>query len=106
MKLEWSSYKHFPYERELAFREARSLVGSNLTLADDGSVIANGGSVSSAQLLTYFSCVSDGSESYDTVQKRLEKSASFKERRQSTRYSVHGLHEYRGKFNPKFAEPL
>lgn len=106
MKLEWSSYKHFPYERELAFREARSLIGNNLKLADDGSVIAEGGSVSNAQLLTYFSCISDGSGSYDTVQKRLEKSASFKERRQSTRYSVHGLHEYRGKFNPQVCRAL
>lgn len=106
MKLEWSSYKHFPYERELALREARSLIGSNLTLAEDGSVIVEGGNVPNAQLLTYFSCISDGTERYDTVQKRLEKSASFRERRQSTRYSVHGLHEYRGKFNPQVCRAL
>jgi site-specific DNA-methyltransferase (cytosine-N4-specific) len=106
MKLEWSSYKHFPYEKELALREVRSLIGDNMSLADDGSVVAECQNISDAQLLTYFSTISHGAEHYETVQKKLERSGSIKERRQSTRYSVHGMHEYRGKFNPQVCRAL
>ncbi len=106
MKLAWSSYKYFPYEKELALREVRSLIGNNVSEADDGSIITDSENTSKAELLTYFSSFSEGAESYETVQQRLERSASFKARRQSTRYSVHGLHEYRGKFNPQVCRSL
>lgn len=106
MKLEWSSYKHFPYEKELALREVRSLIGDNLSLDHDGSIVVDHQNTSAARLLTYFSAISDGDERFDTVQQKLERSGSSRERRQSTRYSVHGMHEYRGKFNPQVCRAL
>ncbi|WP_439817963.1 TRM11 family SAM-dependent methyltransferase [Zavarzinia sp. CC-PAN008] len=41
-----------------------------------------------------------------TIQSQLEQTSASTKRRQSTRYSVHGLHEYRGKFNPQVSRAL
>lgn len=106
MKLEWGAYKHFPYEKELALREISALIGNDIHFGDDGHVFADIKDVQNAQLLTYFASFSVEGKSHDTVQKQLEQSASSSNRKQSTRYSVHGLHEYRGKFNPQVCRAL
>lgn len=65
------------------------------------------GHIQSAKLarLVYFSQYTFKKKTQATLQARLESckiSAPQKKRRkQSTRYSVHGLHEYKGKFNPQ-----
>lgn len=56
--------------------------------------------------LTYFSSVKDGDCLVPTVQARLEDTAKSANGRQATRYSVHGLHEYKGKFNPQIAKSI
>lgn len=106
MKLEWGNYKHFPYEKELALREISALLGQNIYLDDDGHLFADTNDVQGARLLTYFATVSVEGQSHETVQQQLERSASNRNGRQSTRYSVHGLHEYRGKFNPQVCRAL
>lgn len=106
MRLDWGPYKHFPYEREFALREIAALLGANISLDADGELQPTGANLSEAMKLTYFASVqSDGLRS-DTFQRQLEKSAASTQRRQSTRYSVHGLHEYRGKFNPQVCRAL
>jgi len=106
VNLEWGPYNHFPYERELALREVVALVGGEVSTLPDGSLKVDAADVEAAQLLTYFARVTAGNLQSSTIQSQLEQSARSAKRRQSTRYSVHGLHEYRGKFNPQVCRAL
>lgn len=106
MKLDWGPYKHFPYERELALREASALIGSGIHMSASGDVRSKEANLAAAKMLTYFASVDAGGTQTATLQSQLEQSASTTRRRQSTRYSVHGLHEYRGKFNPQVCRAL
>ncbi|WP_343034291.1 MULTISPECIES: TRM11 family SAM-dependent methyltransferase [Chelativorans] len=60
----------------------------------------------SAARLTYFSQAINGHGAVETTQARLEDAARLGKNRQATRYSVHGLHEYKGKFNPQVVRAL
>ncbi|WP_086606453.1 TRM11 family SAM-dependent methyltransferase [Erythrobacter donghaensis] len=104
--LDWSEYRHFPYERELALREATAVLGCEARISSEGDVLVPTGDLSLTQKLTYFSRARKGNDCASTLQSRLESSGSGNSRRQSTRYSVHGLHEYRGKFNPQVCSAL
>lgn len=107
MRLTWHDYNYYPYERELAAREIASLLGKNeVRQVADGIELGNGIDCAPAGRLTYFSgAVGDGSF-VPTVQARLEQPEQNGKKRQATRYSVHGLHEYKGKFNPQVARAL
>lgn len=106
MRLEWGGYRQFPYERELALREVEALIGSRAAITDKGEVQVGAGDISAGLHLTYFSSVAVDHKSTITQQALLEGSALRGRRRQSTRYSVHGLHEYKGKFNPQVFRAL
>jgi hypothetical protein len=105
MKLSFHPYKYFPYERQLALREVKSLLGSQLTELTDGVEIRSEAK-SAASRLVYFSEYENGRTRGQTVQARLERAGNTASSRQSTRYSVHGLHEYKGKFNPQIVKAL
>jgi adenine-specific DNA methylase len=106
MKLSWHNYRYFPYEHELAARELASLLGEALAERIDGGLQLSGVyELSQLDRLTYFSSYANGHGATETVQSRLEKSAR-PGNRQATRYSVHGLHEYKGKFNPQVARAI
>jgi hypothetical protein len=116
--LDWHSYRLLPYERRLALREVQALTGGDPQSLDEG-VTVSGGPRAQAKLerLTYFRQVRlNGTGVVVPLQGQLEATTSKtvpnsllfadvdaapKLRRQSTRYSVHGLHEYKGKFNPQ-----
>ena len=106
MKLEWGDYRHFPYERELAVREAVALLGDAIAVCPSGQVTSGFADLQQARKLTYFSKARSGDDVAITVQSELERSGSTRRGRQATRYSVHGLHEYRGKFNPQVCAAL
>lgn len=115
--LRWHGYRYMPYERRLAALEVARLANS------DPQPIAEGLSVKAdlrfevARRLTYFAEVVNASGvTVRTDQATFEASAprngikrasgdgavSMKAiTKQATRYSAHGLHEYRGKFNPQ-----
>lgn len=60
-----------------------------------------------AKRLVYFAEMTGPSGTTDrTVQSLLERVNGNGHNRQSTRYSVHGLHEYKGKFNPQVAKAI
>jgi len=115
VQLLWHDYRNFPYERMLAEREARQLFGVEPEATDDGlSVACNLNPKNSAARLTYFKAVGNAAWLVVPDQAKLEASGNGNGsawdatsqpgpslRRQSTRYSAHGLHEYRGKFNPQ-----
>lgn len=103
--LNFHRYRYYPYERVLAAKEAEILLDADFVSSSDDLLEVVGGTRVKADRLTYFANVQDGSEKIETLQARLEK-GSGAQKRQSTRYSVHGLHEYKGKFNPQIAKAL
>jgi site-specific DNA-methyltransferase (cytosine-N4-specific) len=107
MRLRWHDYKYYPYEKELASREVTSLIGPpEATEMPDGLDLRAATSGSGLKRLTYFKGYENGSGFISTVQAQLEETARNGKNRQATRYSVHGLHEYKGKFNPQVARAL
>jgi hypothetical protein len=121
IRLLWQHYKYFPYEREFARREVRELMGQKPSEEGDGLVVSvRSGWEQVAKRVTYFrEIVSEGGDRILPLQAQLEAitngemSASSLgigvmpvDTRQSTRYSAHGLHEYKGKFNPQVVRAI
>ena len=107
MTLTWHEYRYYPYERELARRESAALLsGVQFREAVDGINVVGPFELDEIQRLTYFSGLRNGQSFTPTVQALLEAPARDGKNRQATRYSTHGLHEYKGKFNPQVAKSL
>ncbi|WP_316194957.1 MULTISPECIES: TRM11 family SAM-dependent methyltransferase [unclassified Bradyrhizobium] len=107
MQLTWHSYRYLPYEKELASREVLALLNISMKSETDGPVLLSEcAATEPAKRLTYFSGFLHGPDYVETVQHQLETAARSGKNRQATRYSVHGLHEYKGKFNPQVVRAL
>jgi adenine-specific DNA methylase len=107
MRLSWHPYRYYEYERELALREIRALLKTEEVLNEPNGVkVQNDAAVDEARRLTYFAHVINGHGNFETTQALLENGARSGRKRQATRYSVHGLHEYKGKFNPQVARSI
>lgn len=107
--LEWRSYRYFPYERDFARLEAERLFRSSAREDVSGlRVPAASFDAVGAERLTYFArAVHPSGQVVVPRQARLEASAHEVEQgRQATRYSAHGLHEYKGKFNPQVVRAI
>ncbi len=115
MRLLWHDYRYFPYERMLAEREARLLLGEKPTEDGDALRLSCSPAEELVNRLTYFKAAQTPDGILVPDQAKLEASGNGQAwnprrdpipslRRQSTRYSAHGLHEYRGKFNPHVHE--
>ncbi|MCC9596428.1 TRM11 family methyltransferase [Rubrivivax sp. JA1055] len=105
----WHNYKYFPYEKDLAAREIFALLGAGaVELTNIGATAQSCATPSNASRLVYFSSFEDSrtGEHLPTRQALLERVSGNGRNRQSTRYSAHGLHEYKGKFNPQVAKAL
>jgi site-specific DNA-methyltransferase (cytosine-N4-specific) len=109
LSLKWHQYKYYPYERELAIREVeRLLEPESIQVGVDEVLVGQSNSPTMTDRLVYFAS-SDGNGEVSgkpTLQARLERVNGNGPNRQSTRYSAHGLHEYKGKFNPQIAKAL
>jgi SAM-dependent methyltransferase len=120
LRLLWQDYRYFPYEKMLAERETDLLFGEKSESSDEGlRVEGRRLEAHAASRLTYFKAADDGATLVVPDQAKLEASSSGNGstwnpkhhpipslRRQSTRYSAHGLHEYRGKFNPQVVRAI
>jgi hypothetical protein len=107
MELLWHSYRYYPYELELARREVHTLLPeAELSETATGIRLSGGFDRKVAERLVYFSAATDGQKSAPTMQARLERVNGNGVNRQSTRYSAHGLHEYKGKFNPQMVRAI
>lgn len=109
--LEWPSYRLFPYERRLAIRELLALQPEASPIETFAGVSVDGYLPDVAlDQLTYFGRAIDGTQVRIPHQAAIEhasrKAAGRKQVRQSTRFLVHNLHEYKGKFNPQMARSL
>lgn len=105
------NYRYFPYERELARREIARLVPSSETREFEKYYVSDkeGVDIERLRSLTYFAEIATSQTRFPTLQHQLEEShrlAAGSGKRQATRYSVHGLHEYKGRFNPQLARFL
>ena len=106
----WMPYRLFPYERRLGVRE---LEGLGLTVLDtnDDAVTVVGDVEYAAARCTYFDhFVVEDLDPVVTSQSVVE-AAHMDGRarntvRQATRYGLHGIHEYKGKFNPQLVRSL
>lgn len=104
--LRWHDYSYFPYERDLAEREVATLLASTPSRRDDSGLELPADIESDrARRLVYFADYRTDDGIKPTAQHLLEVTARSG-RRQATRYSVHGLHEYKGKFNPQVAKAI
>ncbi len=106
MRFSLHQYKYYPYELSLASRELQSLLSPRAIVQEHGNLIADRPRhIEAATRLVYFSEFSSrGVQPTPTQQYLLERVNGSK--RQSTRYSAHGLHEYKGKFNPQVAKAM
>ncbi len=116
----WFPYRYFPYEKALAQRELHSLYSTAPTSCNGSlSIQAPPSWQARAHRTTYFSRVTDDrGNSLVPLQAKLESSvlpegdpnseprSTILIPRQRTRYSAHGLHEYRGKFNPQLVRSI
>ncbi|HEY4210266.1 MAG TPA: DNA methyltransferase [Steroidobacteraceae bacterium] len=108
MHLQWHHYRYYPYERGLALREAQSVLRpSSIREDDDGICVEKPTAPDDVVRLVYFATAThDATQTVATHQSILERANGNGLNRQATRYSVHGLHEYKGKFNPQVAKAL
>jgi site-specific DNA-methyltransferase (cytosine-N4-specific) len=107
----WMPYRLFPYEVDLGRRELRSLSNGPVRSTECG-FNTNGAITPLVDRLTYFSTLSNGSGvPHPTNQWLIENDYARRGHatdrgRQSTRYGLHGIHEYKGKFNPQVVRAL
>lgn len=111
--LHWNKYKYFPYEKELGLLEVSSLFHPHKILQDSISVkleTKDAIKLKDIQRLAYFEKAELNNRSFATQQYLLEQASNASNgnvsKKQSTRYSSHGLHEYKGKFNPQVVRGL
>lgn len=117
----WNAYRYFPYERILAARELQSLFGTSPIPSKHGLAITVSDMwEDSALRATYFKeAISEKGarvipsqtiiEAYSNGNRErinLADISTIDLRRQSTRYSAHGIHEYKGKFNPQMMRAI
>ena len=103
----WRDYKFFPYEKKLAIREIETLLSPSQISVDRRKVtLTSMPEISKIESLVYFSHAAVGSQLIETIQNKAEHKNSGNRKRQNTRYSVHGMHEYKGKFNPQVVRSL
>ncbi|OEH93087.1 DNA methyltransferase [Bacillus solimangrovi] len=110
-RLFWNNYKYFPYEKELALKEVEALLNPQEIYSENDVINIELGETASAneklKKLTYFSMVESENETIIPSQVRVEQTAgNSTNNRQATRYSAHGIHEYKGKFNPQVVKSL
>src|SRR3989338_2663728 len=110
MRLYWHNYNYLGYEKDFSIMEARALLNPNkLVKLKDHLRLEGNFSEDKISKLVYFSKAEINGNSILTLQHKLEQKCnvfSNGENRQSTRYSVHGAHSYKGKFNPQVVRSI
>lgn len=107
MELNWHGYKYYPYEYDLARREVSALLGENDPVeTPTGLKISKKSRASLLDRLVYFSSYGPTKKLTDQAKLEFSSGSQRVSSRQSTRYSAHGLHEYKGKFNPQVPKAI
>lgn len=104
VKLFWMPYRLFPYEKMLGEREVMSLLVPDELCNEGNCLIAcKCQQPEKAELLVYFSAYLLDGDTHYTLQYEREHNG---EKKQNTRYFAHGIHEYKGKFNPQIVRAI
>lgn len=107
MELQWHQYKYYPYELDLAVREVQAILSPRgFTETKHGIRLEGPFNEDAAARLVYFASLCKEDRVAPTMQAKLERVNGNGPNRQSTRYSAHGIHEYKGKFNPQIARAI
>lgn len=106
----WASYRLFPYEQVLGERELRTLTGGDLERSARGFRF-EGDSEPVVERSTYFTSVIEADGLPATTSQSAVERIHWELRggdgsRQATRFGLHGVHEYKGKFNPQVVRAL
>jgi len=106
--VEWADYPLFEYEKDLARREINALVGRDVTATNP--TVDTDEALRLQKRATFLHTVQLRGAATATAQAQVENLhrtvRGRTTKRQSTRFLVHGLHEYKGKFNPQLARSL
>lgn len=124
LRFHWFDYDHFPYEAEFAKAELDALFNGTETIEETEDTLTVDVSNTEnwkkkASETTYFQYVESEDDFVVTNQAKLEIAedsssiessdkalSNYRLGRQQTRYSSHGIHEYRGKFNPQVVRSI
>lgn len=93
-----AEYGMFEYEKRLADRELKALTGTTETDSEAATRVR--------ERSTYFREAAEVPTAQARTEKAHHTARGSRPTRQATRYLVHGLHEYKGKFNPQTARAL
>ncbi len=102
-------YLYMSYEKILQMRELKVLLPEVAVLSDTKhSTIISGENINIDRIkeLTFYCAYSIDNISYPTRQGLYEKDGTLRVAKQHTRYSTHGMHEYKGKFNPQIVHAI
>lgn len=103
------SYKYMEYEKELQLREINKFINNYTVLLnskDKISVLCDNIDEEKLKELTYFYAYEINGIRYETRQGQYERDDTLLVKKQHTRYSTHGIHEYKGKFNPQIVHAI
>jgi site-specific DNA-methyltransferase (cytosine-N4-specific) len=113
---EWHPYRYFPYERRLGYKELEVLTKAKPFVTRSGLIVPLPAKWRNlAAKTTYFSRVVPERGNPVVPRQALLELAESKIvsrdnglglTKQSTRYSAHGIHEYKGKFNPQIVRSI
>ena len=124
LRFHWFDYDHFPYEAEFAKAELDTLFNGIEVIEETEDALSVEVSdtknwTEKASETTYFQYAESEDEFVVTNQAKLEIAedsssiescdetlSNYRLGRQQTRYSSHGIHEYRGKFNPQVVRSI
>ena len=97
-------YRYMEYEKRLMEREIKTLFPSAKISDVEGMLMLENLNVRDVKRLRWLTFIGDYNIKntwYKTYQNIVEGADQFGRGRQHTRYSTHGIHEYKGKFNPQ-----
>ncbi|MGD0423082.1 MAG: DNA methyltransferase [Candidatus Bathyarchaeia archaeon] len=113
---EWHPYRYFPYERRLGYKELEALTKAKPFFTRSGLIVPLPTKWRKlATKTTYFSRIVPERGNpviprqalLELAECRITSSVNgLGLTRQSTRYSAHGIHEYKGKFNPQIVRSV
>lgn len=102
-------YSYLEYEKVLQMRELMALLPEATVLTDTNhSTTISGEEINTDKIreLTFYREYRIDGVSSPTRQGLYEKDDTLRVTKQHTRYSTHGIHEYKGKFNPQIVHAI
>lgn len=102
-------YSYMEYEKLLQRRELDVLLPTAEVLSDTKcSTVISGDSINLSLIkeLTFYRAFQIDDSIFPTRQGLYEEDNTLQVTKQHTRYSTHGLHEYKGKFNPQIVHAI